>query len=136
MLGIFSFLGFGGVALLSGATGLSVLLLKGSPAWRLYKVALGALFGSVASIGGFLAGDPRALLLGGLPVVAVMSALIANSLWGRTRLRLLPSTLDEDGKREAVERIGRRLWFPLITVIAVPAVLMLLPFLGITLWIF
>ncbi len=135
LLGIFGLAGGLGIAALGGSVGLAIFLFKARPCWRLYQVTLGSVLASLAGLLLLVLGTGNGIVLlwGGLPVLAGGLGLFANAAWGRQQLRSLPGDLDEDARQQAVERIGRRIWFPLMGLVALGIACVILPLSGLIL---
>ena len=102
---------------LLGLGGLLFAQFRSRLSWRGYRIALGVgvwmllslilhLFNSHAS--------PRVLARLGLPAVAMLSGLFANGLWTKGQYLRLEGRLDDPESRALGERLGRRLWIPVV----------------------
>ena len=109
-----------GIAVLTGTVGLGIFLLRSNPSLKLYSTALWSALLGLASLSviGFSCGWEGALFLG-LPSLAVGAALAANSALGKRQFRDIPAGFEAEERRAAVDRLGRRIWFPLMAVVGI-----------------
>ena len=109
-----------GVAVLSGTAGLGFFLLRSRPSLRLHSLTLWSALLGLASLllVGISCGWEGSLILG-IPSLVIGLALAANTAWGKGQLRALPADLGEEERQRVVDRVGRRIWFPLMSVVGV-----------------
>lgn len=112
MLAVFGWMGCGGVTVLTALTGVLLLLLKGNPVWRLFTVSFTAGTITLGTLAAWMLSDTGTVFLGGWLLAIAVVSLWANALWCRARLKAVPSDLDAPVREDALERLGRRLWFP------------------------
>ena len=115
---------------MTGGIGLGVCLVTAKPCWKLHKFALGTSLASLLFVLVLVGEDSEGLLWVGLPVLALGMALVANALWVRNRLNALPAALEGEERTQILERLGRRLWFPLMGMVGGATALLVLGVLG------
>ena len=86
----------------------AVLLFLGFIIGRLFMLILQGLklpSGEKLKVGGFC-----------VLFLAVMLGLLANTFWAKGMARKLPEGMDEEDRREAMRKLSRRLWWPLLVI--------------------
>ena len=102
---------------LLGVAGLLLAQFRGRLSWRGYRIALGVgVWMAVSMILHLFSSHAGPLLLACLvpPSVAMLSGLFANGLWTKGQYLRLEGRLDDPESRALGERLGRRLWIPVV----------------------